>query len=98
MSFLSTIHSKATENTTLYFRGILFLSFLGHGLVSLGYSPGYELHYRIFESVRPTFESGGKLSLFKPVYEAVENFFFAPSAVTKGFPPKDFTFLAISPT
>ncbi|HXH18405.1 MAG TPA: DoxX family membrane protein [Chitinophagales bacterium] len=45
------IHSAITDRTTLYFRGILFLTFLGHGLVSLGFSPGYELHYRIFESV-----------------------------------------------
>lgn len=49
--FLNSIHTAATGNTVLYFRGILFLTFLGHGLVSLGFSPGYELHYRIFESV-----------------------------------------------
>jgi Na(+)-translocating NADH:ubiquinone oxidoreductase B subunit len=42
--------------------------------------------YRLFESIRPTFENRGKLRLFKPVYEALENFFFAPSAVTKGSP------------
>ena len=40
------------ENTILYFRGILFLTFFGHGLASLGFShAGYELHHRIFESV-----------------------------------------------
>jgi len=50
-AFLRSIHSTLTSNVTLYFRGILFLTFLGHGLVSLGFSPGYELHYRIFESV-----------------------------------------------
>jgi Na(+)-translocating NADH:ubiquinone oxidoreductase B subunit len=42
--------------------------------------------YRIFEAVRPTFEQGGKLCFFGPVYEAVENFFFAPSAITTTTP------------
>ena len=37
---------------------------------------------RLFETARPTFEEGGKLGFFKPVFEAVENFFFAPSATT----------------
>jgi uncharacterized membrane protein YphA (DoxX/SURF4 family) len=50
-SVIQKILSAITQNTILYFRGILFLTFLGHGLVSLGYSTGYELHYRIFESV-----------------------------------------------
>jgi len=40
-----------TENTVLFFRIILAFTFTGHGLVSLGFSGGYELHYRIFESV-----------------------------------------------
>ena len=35
---------------------------------------------RIFETVRPNFEEGGKLGLFKPVFKAMENFFFAPAA------------------
>jgi Na(+)-translocating NADH:ubiquinone oxidoreductase B subunit len=42
--------------------------------------------FRIFQVVRPTFEQGGKLSFFEPVYEAMENFFFAPSAITKNTP------------
>ncbi|MCC6600236.1 MAG: DoxX family membrane protein [Crocinitomicaceae bacterium] len=47
-----SIHSAAVGNTTLYFRCILFLTFLGHGFASLHLSaPGYELHHRIFESV-----------------------------------------------
>ena len=36
----------------------------------------------IFEKIRPAFEQGGRLGVFKPVYEAMENFFFAPSATT----------------
>ena len=37
---------------------------------------------RLFEAVRPTFEKGGKLGFFEPVFEALENFFFAPSTTT----------------
>ena len=36
----------------------------------------------IFEKVKPVFTEGGKLAAMKPLYEAMENFFFAPSAVT----------------
>ena len=35
-----------------------------------------------FEKAAPSFEQNGKLTVFKPVYEALENFFFAPSATT----------------
>jgi uncharacterized membrane protein YphA (DoxX/SURF4 family) len=45
------IKQTIENNTILYFRAILFLTFFGHGLVSLGFSHGYELHYRIFQSV-----------------------------------------------
>ena len=41
---------------------------------------------KIFEAVRPSFEEGGKLRAFHPVYEALENFFFAPSATTVSAP------------
>ncbi len=34
---------------------------------------------KIFEKVAPNFEEGSKFSSFKPLYEAMENFFFAPS-------------------
>lgn len=37
---------------------------------------------KIFEKVAPAFEEDGKFSTFKPLYEAMENFFFAPSATT----------------
>lgn len=49
--FLQRILGWVIENTVLYFRFVLFITFTGHGLVSLGFSNGYELHYRIFESV-----------------------------------------------
>ncbi|MES2620624.1 MAG: DoxX family membrane protein [Bacteroidota bacterium] len=52
---MTTAFQKAkdfvTGNTELVFRIILFLVFLGHGFVSMGYSPGYQLHYSIFSSV-----------------------------------------------
>ncbi|MCK4753403.1 MAG: RnfABCDGE type electron transport complex subunit D [Planctomycetes bacterium] len=41
---------------------------------------------RIFESVRPNFEESGKLTRLKPVYEALENFCFAPSSRTLAGP------------
>ncbi len=51
MNTLQSLQAKITNYTPLYFRGILFLTFLGHGLTSLGLSHhGYELHHRIFES------------------------------------------------
>lgn len=37
---------------------------------------------KIFENFRPTFDEGGKFGAMKPLYEAMENFFFAPKAVT----------------
>lgn len=52
MRILQSLQTKITEHTPFYFRGILFLTFFGHGLASLGLSHhGYELHHRIFESV-----------------------------------------------
>jgi Na+-transporting NADH:ubiquinone oxidoreductase subunit B/electron transport complex protein RnfD len=37
---------------------------------------------RLFEAVRPTFEKGGRLGFSKPVFEALEHVFFAPSTTT----------------
>lgn len=41
---------------------------------------------RLFETLRPTFEKGGKLASWKPVFEAMENFLFAPAATTLAAP------------
>ena len=41
---------------------------------------------KIFEKVAPAFEEGSKFSAFKPLYKAMENFFFAPSATTLSAP------------
>jgi len=41
---------------------------------------------KIIEAVRPTFAEGGKLGVLKPVFGALEHFFFAPSETTIGAP------------
>ena len=41
---------------------------------------------KIIDAARPTFEEGGKLQIFNPVFEALEHVFFAPSARTIGAP------------
>lgn len=37
---------------------------------------------KIVEAIRPTFEEGGKLGTFKPIFGALENFLFSPSTIT----------------
>lgn len=44
---------KITGNNLLFVRIIIFFCFLGHGLVSLNISPGYNLHENIVKSVIP---------------------------------------------
>ena len=41
---------------------------------------------KIIEATRPTFEEGGKLQIFNPVFEALEHVFFAPPTRTIGAP------------
>lgn len=41
-----------------------------------------KLILNIFKKIRPIFEDDGKLGAFKPLYEAIENFCFAPSSAT----------------
>lgn len=41
---------------------------------------------RLLDKVRPSFEDGGRLHLFHPLYEAMEHFFFAPSQTTTTAP------------
>ncbi|MDP6379906.1 MAG: RnfABCDGE type electron transport complex subunit D [Phycisphaerae bacterium] len=40
----------------------------------------------ILKSLRPNFEEGGRLKPMKPLFDAAENFFFAPSTRTGNFP------------
>jgi len=41
---------------------------------------------KIIDAVRPTFEEGGKLRVFNPVFGALEHFFFAPGTRTMDAP------------
>ncbi|UCG50075.1 MAG: RnfABCDGE type electron transport complex subunit D [Phycisphaerales bacterium] len=41
---------------------------------------------RLFEKARPVFQKGGRLAVLKPIYEALENFLFAPSTATTTAP------------
>jgi len=41
---------------------------------------------KIIDAARPTFEEGGKLRVFNPVFEALEHFFFAPATTTVAAP------------
>lgn len=41
---------------------------------------------RLFETVRPNFEQSGRLGVLRPVFDAMENFFFAPSTAAATAP------------
>ncbi len=41
---------------------------------------------RLFQTLRPRFEDGGRLARLRPVFDAVESFCFAPSEVTEFAP------------
>ena len=45
-----------------------------------------KLLMNIFDRLRPNFEEGGRLRPMKPVFDATENFFFAPAARTENAP------------
>ena len=45
------IKEKILSNTNLYIRVVLAFTFLGHGLVSLGFSPSIKLHENLIESI-----------------------------------------------
>ena len=40
----------------------------------------------LFEKIAPSFNEGGKLAVLKPLFEAMENFFFAPVTTTVAAP------------
>lgn len=54
MPILNDLKQKVTKNTLIIFRIVLFLTFFGHGLVSLGFSPSTSLHYSIVDAVNFT--------------------------------------------
>lgn len=51
---ISAFSNLFKNNTRIIVRSILALAFLGHGLVSLGLSPSYDLHFSLVESINFT--------------------------------------------
>lgn len=45
------IQKTISNHTNLIIRIVLSLAFLGHGLVSLGYSPSFSLHYNLIDAI-----------------------------------------------
>ena len=54
MNLYNILNKKIQNNTNLIIRTILSLAFLGHGLVSLGLSPSYSLHYNLIDIINFT--------------------------------------------
>ena len=54
MNLYNILNNKIQNRTNLFVRIILSLAFLGHGLVSLGYSPSYSLHYNLIDVINIT--------------------------------------------
>lgn len=92
MKQFQSLRNTLAENTPLYFRGVLFLTFFGHGLASLGLSHhGYELHQRIFESVN-FFQWKAETFLLIQGWSDI----FLAVAVLSGFAPRVILPLALS--
>jgi uncharacterized membrane protein YphA (DoxX/SURF4 family) len=80
-----------TRNTVLFFRIVLAFTFTGHGLVSLGFSEGYELHHRIFESVNYFHWNAERFLFWQGLWDL-----FLAAGILSGFQPKVFTGAAIA--
>ena len=50
---MKSLLSNIRNNTNLYFRIVLFCTFLGHGLVNLGLSPSIALHINLIKAAVP---------------------------------------------
>ena len=48
---LTGMLEKIKQSPSKYFRVVIFLTFLGHGLVNLGFSPSYDFHLRIVSTI-----------------------------------------------
>jgi hypothetical protein len=42
--------------------------------------------FKLFERAKPLFDNGGRFRPFKPVFDALENFFFGPATTTTAAP------------
>ena len=76
------MRAEIAHNTNLIFRSILFLTFVGHGLVNLGLSPSTNLHMNLVSAVFP--ESVDPQSAL--YYFAGIDFTFALLILTKASP------------
>lgn len=65
------ILKSITARPTFYFRIVLFFAFVGHGLVSLGLSPSYELHLGILNSVNFTSFNSENILFFQGILDIV---------------------------
>lgn len=54
MRAVLNIKNTIISKPTFYFRCVLFVAFFGHALVSLGFSPSYNLHYGIADAINIT--------------------------------------------
>lgn len=63
------IRTWIIENSSLYFRFVLFLAFTGHGLVSLGFSPSYGLHFNILSAVNFTGIPTEKILIYQGIFD-----------------------------
>lgn len=68
---ISYLKDKIRQNTSFIFRFILFLTFLGHGLVSFGYSPTYQLHQNLVEAVNFTAVSTDMILTIQATFDVV---------------------------
>ena len=63
------------NSTNLFIRIILSLAFLGHGLVSLGLSPSYTLHYNLVQSINFTNISTDNIVEFQGWFDILVSLF-----------------------
>ena len=71
LKLLNSMLIPLQNNTNLFLRIILSLSFLGHGLVSLNLSPSYTLHYNLVQSINFTNISTEKIVEFQGWFDII---------------------------
>ena len=63
------------NKTSLIIRLILSLGFLGHGLVSFGYSPSFNLHYNLINTINITDISTDSIIYIQAWFDIIPNIF-----------------------
>ncbi len=64
------------NNTDMYIRIVLFFVFIGHGLVSLGFSPSQALHLKLVENFNWGMFSSNKILQIAGVFDIIIGFSF----------------------